>query len=141
MSKLLSKFPADFANNGQLCIEDYCGGQQSSPIPKTVPASIDSTTSGTTSAKLTIITPPSNDPSDTNTASLAVEMELLVATCLEPIPSTINLKVQPAKKHQLSTKPMHVSLKITAQCMVFMISLSSAGPTERNGTGDDADEE
>ncbi|KAG2071517.1 hypothetical protein BDR04DRAFT_1154445, partial [Suillus decipiens] len=146
------------------------------PIPKKVPASIDSATSGITSTKLTIITPPSNDPLDTNTASLAVEMELLVATHPEPIPGMINLKAQPAKKHQPSTKPMCVSSKITAWNLCALkwqsnghqkepasafatywnglsktnkevykhkaaLQLSSAGPTERNGTGDDADEE
>ncbi|KAG1844386.1 hypothetical protein F4604DRAFT_1908225, partial [Suillus subluteus] len=65
------------------------------PIPKKVPASIDSATSGSTSAEPTIITPPSNDPSDT---SLAVKMELLVAKPPELIPSTVNSKAQPAKE-------------------------------------------
>ncbi|KAG2127537.1 uncharacterized protein EDB93DRAFT_1332676 [Suillus bovinus] len=85
------------------------------PIPKKAPASIDSATSGTTSTEPTIITPPSNDPSDTNAASLAVKMELLVATPMEPTPSAINSKAQPAKKRQLSTKPMRVSSKIMAR--------------------------
>ncbi|KAG2054060.1 hypothetical protein BDR06DRAFT_955647 [Suillus hirtellus] len=85
------------------------------PIQKKAPASIDSATSGTTSAEPTIITPPFNDPSDTNAASLAVKMELLVVTPMEPIPGAINSKAQPAKKHQLSTKPMCVSSKITVR--------------------------
>ncbi|KAG2156905.1 uncharacterized protein EDB93DRAFT_1335331 [Suillus bovinus] len=146
------------------------------PIPKKAPASIDSATSGTTSAEPTIITPPSNDPSDTNTASLAVKMELLVATPTEPTPSAINSKAQPAKKRQPSTKPMRVSSKITARNLCALewqsnghqkepasvfatywnglsktdkevykhkaaLQLSSAGPTKRNGTGDDTDKE
>ncbi|KAG1887468.1 uncharacterized protein F5891DRAFT_1199872 [Suillus fuscotomentosus] len=146
------------------------------PIPKKAPASIDSATSGTTSAEPTIITPPSNDPSDTNAASLAVKMELLVATPTEPIPGAINSKAQPAKKRQPSTKPMRVSSKITARNLCALewqsnghqkepasvfatywnslsktdkevykhkaaLQLGSAGPTERNGAGDDADEE
>ncbi|KAG1901655.1 uncharacterized protein F5891DRAFT_1187106 [Suillus fuscotomentosus] len=146
------------------------------PIPKKAPASIDSATSGTTNAEPTIITPPSNDPSDTNAASLTVKMELLVVTPTEPIPGAINSKAQPAKKRQLSTKPMRVSLKITARNLCALewqsnshqkepasvfatywnglsktdkevykhkvaLQLGSAGPTERNGAGDDADEE
>ncbi|KAG2126249.1 uncharacterized protein EDB93DRAFT_1341140 [Suillus bovinus] len=146
------------------------------PIPKKAPASIDSATSGTTSAEPTIITPPSNDPSDTNAASLAVKMELLVATPTEPTPSAINSKAQPAKKRQPSTKPMRVSSKITARNLCALewqsnshqkepasvfatywnglsktdkevykhkaaLQLGSAGPTKRNGAGDDTDEE
>ncbi|KAG2150675.1 uncharacterized protein EDB93DRAFT_1103383 [Suillus bovinus] len=121
------------------------------PIPKKVTASINSITSGTTSAEPTIITPPSNDPSDT---SLAVKMELLVAKPPDPIPSTINSKAQPAKKRQPSTKPMREPASIfatywnglsKAEKEVYKhkaaLQLGSAGPTERNGAGDDTDEE
>ncbi|KAG1839980.1 hypothetical protein DFJ58DRAFT_845516 [Suillus subalutaceus] len=125
------------------------------PIPKKVPASIDSATFGTTSAELTIIIPPSNDPSDTNAASLTVEMELLLATPLEHIPSMINLKAQPAKKHQQSTKPMCKELasvfatywnglsKTDKEVYKHKVALQlgSAGSTKRNGAGDDTDEE
>ncbi|KAG1724225.1 uncharacterized protein EDB91DRAFT_1087529 [Suillus paluster] len=54
-------------------------------------------------------------PSSTDTASLAVKVELLAAN-KKSTPITIDLKPRPEaiKKRQPSTKPMHVSTKITA---------------------------
>ncbi|KAG1730375.1 uncharacterized protein EDB91DRAFT_1252641 [Suillus paluster] len=91
--------------------------------------SIDSSTSSSTSSTSgdihTAITPPSNGstsvsipdgPSSTDTASLAVKVELL-ATNKKSTPITADSKPRPEaiKKRQPSTKPMRVSAKITAQ--------------------------
>ncbi|KAG1847036.1 hypothetical protein F4604DRAFT_1907788 [Suillus subluteus] len=93
--------------------------------------------------------PPSNDPSDT---SLAVKMELLVAKPPELIPSTVNSKAPTCQRTGERLRNLlersiedrqrgYTSTKRLYRCLVFMIALGSAGPTERNGAGDDADEE
>ncbi|KAG1763652.1 hypothetical protein EV702DRAFT_1051735 [Suillus placidus] len=96
------------------------------PIARKVPTtSTDSSTSLTSGDIPTTITPPSNGstsvsipdrPSSTDTASLAVKVELLAAD-KKPTPIMIDLKGRPEaiKKRQPSTKPMRVSAKITAR--------------------------
>ncbi|KAG1724380.1 uncharacterized protein EDB91DRAFT_1255243 [Suillus paluster] len=104
------------------------------PQPKAIPrkaptTSVDSSTSSSTSLTSgdipTAITPPSNGstsvsipdgPSSTDTASLAVKVELLAAN-KKSTPITTDSKPRPEaiKKCQPSTKPMCVSAKITAQ--------------------------
>ncbi|KAG2348245.1 hypothetical protein BDR05DRAFT_944405 [Suillus weaverae] len=95
-------------------------------IARKVPTtSTDSSTSLTSGDIPTTITPPSNGstsvsipdrPLSTDTASLAVKVELLAAD-KKPTPIMINLKGRPEaiKKHQPSMKPMRVSTNITAQ--------------------------
>ncbi|KAG2337404.1 hypothetical protein BDR05DRAFT_1005042 [Suillus weaverae] len=95
-------------------------------IARKVPTtSTDSSTSLTSGDIPTTITPPSNGstsisipdrPSSTDTASLAVKVELL-AVDKKPTPIMIDLNGRPKaiKKRQPSTKPMRVSAKITAR--------------------------
>ncbi|KAG1869609.1 hypothetical protein F4604DRAFT_1927004 [Suillus subluteus] len=87
---------------------------------KLPPPSIVSPSSGSIPA----VVPPSNNITPismpevsliSDSASLSVKMELVAVTHAEQTKPTIDSKPDAIKKRQLSTKPMRVSLKITAQ--------------------------